>query len=150
MSLVSDPCPRWAVFRLLNQTPPPKQAAHQPMSQISVMQEGKRARLYCCHSIVTRDAARAVHVQSVGVDLVPALEAQGHDGAGIVASVAEACLRGGGDAPIPPAARSALQSVSQVLNIHWIQDALALPAGVICPRSGACPRTPRRCSAGRS
>ena len=84
------------------------------MSQISVMQDGKRARLYCCHSIVTRDAARAVHVLSVGVDLVPALEAQGLDGAGIVASVAEACLRGGGDAPIPPAARSALQSVSQV------------------------------------
>src|SRR5580765_8328304 len=44
MSLVSDPCPRWAVFRLLHQTPPPNQSAHQPMSQISVMQDGKRAR----------------------------------------------------------------------------------------------------------
>jgi transcriptional regulator with XRE-family HTH domain len=149
MSLVSDPCPRWAVFRLLGQAPLPKQASHQPMSQISVMQEGKRARLYCCHSIVTRDAARAVHVQSVGVDLVPALEAQGHDGAGIVAAVSEACRRGGGDAPIPAAARTALQSVSQVLNIHWIHDALDTPAGVICPRSGACPRTPRRCGSGR-
>ena len=29
---------------------------------------------------------RAVHVQSVGVDLVPALEAQGYDGEAIVAS----------------------------------------------------------------
>ena len=149
MSLVSDPCPRWAVFRLLGHAPLPKHAAHQPMSQISVMQDGKNARLYCCHSMVTRDAARAVHVQSVGVDLVPALEAQGHDGAGIVAAVAEACRRGGGDGPIPPLARAALQSVSQVLNIHWIHDALEAPAGVICPRSGACPRTPRRCDAGR-
>ncbi len=149
MSLVSDPCPRWAVFRLLGHAPLPKHAAHQPMSQISVMQDGKNARLYCCHSMVTRDAARAVHVQSVGVDLVPALEAQGYDGAGIVEAVAEACRRGGGDGPIPPSARAALESVSQVLNIHWINDALETPAGVICPRSGACPRTPRRCDAGR-
>ncbi len=149
MSLVSDPCPRWAVFRLLEQPPQPKHGAHQPMSQISVMQDGKRARLYCCHSILTRDAARAVHVQSVGVDLVPALDAQGYDGAGIVASVSEACRRGGGDAPIPSAARAALESVSQVLNIHWIHDALDTPAGVICPRSGACPRVPRRCGSGR-
>ncbi|HEV7432655.1 MAG TPA: DUF3612 domain-containing protein [Steroidobacteraceae bacterium] len=149
MSLVSDPCPRWAVFRLLGQAPLPKHASHQPSSQISVMQDGKRARLYCCHSMVTRDAARAVHVQSVGIDLVPALEAQGHDGAGIVSAVSEACRRGGGDAPIPQSARVALQSVSQVLNIHWIQDALSTPAGVICPRSGACPRTPRRCASGR-
>jgi transcriptional regulator with XRE-family HTH domain len=149
MSLVSDPCPRWAVFRLLEQPPQPKHASHQPMSQISVMQDGKRARLYCCHSVLTRDAARAAHVQSVGIDLVPALDAQGYDGADIVSSVSEACRRGGGDAPIPSAARAALESVSQVLNIHWIHDALDTPAGVICPRSGACPRSPRRCGSGR-
>jgi transcriptional regulator with XRE-family HTH domain len=150
MSLVSDPCPRWAVFRLLGQAPPAKHGVHQPISQISVMQDGRRARLYCCHSIVTRDAARAVHVQSVGVDLVPALEAQGFDGEGLANAVSEACRRGGGDAPLPQAADAALRSVSQVLNIHWIEDALATPAGVICPRSGACPRTPRRCGAGRN
>ena len=150
MSLVSDPCPRWAVFRLLGQSPPARSATPKPKSQISVMHDGKRARLYCCHSIVTRDAARAVHVQSVGVDLLPALEAQGYDGDGIVASVDAACLRGGGDAAIPPAAAEALRAVSQVLNIHWIADALESPAGVICPRSGACPRSPRRCGTARA
>jgi len=150
MSLVSDPCPRWAVFRLLGQTPLPKGASQKPKSQISVMHDGKRARLYCCHSVLTRDAARAVHVQSVGVDLLPALEAQGYDGDGIVASVADACLQGGGDAPIPEAAARALAAVSQVLNIHWIADALETPAGVICPRSGACPRSPRRCGTARA
>jgi transcriptional regulator with XRE-family HTH domain len=149
MSLVSDPCPRWAVFRLLGQAPPPRQSNQPPTSQISVMQDGERARLYCCHSVVTRDAARALHVQSVGVDLVPALDAQGFDGDGLAATVSEACRRAGGDAPIPQAASAALHSVAQVLNIHWIGDALAAPAGVICPRSGACPRTPRRCGAGR-
>jgi len=145
MSLVSDPCPRWAVFRLLGQAPPARHGSQPPTSQISVMQDGERSRLYCCHSVVTRDAARALHVQSVGVDLVPALDAQGFDGDGLAATVSEACRRGGGDAPIPPAASAALHSVAQVLNIHWIEDALGAPAGVICPRSGACPRAPRRC-----
>jgi len=148
MSLVSDPCPRWAVFRLLDY-PPPRAGVLQPRSQISVMQDGKRSRLYCCHSVVTRDAARAVHVQSVGVDLAPALAAQGHDPDAIIAEVALACARGGGDAPIPATAVAALRTVAQVLNIHWIGDALDMPAGIICPRSGSCPRTPRRCAAGR-
>jgi transcriptional regulator with XRE-family HTH domain len=148
MSLVSDPCPRWAVFRLLGQGAPARGQA--PTSQISVMQDGARTRLYCCHSVVTRDAARAVHVQSVGVDLVPALEAQGFDGEGLANAVGEACRRGGGDAPLPAEASAALLSVARVLNIHWIEDALATPAGVICPRSGACPRGPRRCAAARA
>ncbi len=150
MSLVSDPCPRWAVFRLLRAAPLPKHPTHRPISQISVMHDGRRARLYCCHSVLTRDAARALHVQSVGVDLLPALDAQGYDGDGIVASVSEACQRGGGDAAIPLTAAAALRSVAQVLNIHWIADALDSPAGVICPRSGACPRTPRACGTARA
>ena len=99
MSLVSDPCPRWAVFRLL-QTPDAP-SVQKPKSQISVMQDGKRARLYCCHSLLTRDALDELHVLSVGVDLLPALDAQGFDGEDIVAAVADSCRRGGGDGAIP-------------------------------------------------
>jgi transcriptional regulator with XRE-family HTH domain len=146
MSLVSDPCPRWAVFQMLRQPPAAKQA-HKPRSQISVMSDGKRNRLYCCHSLVTRDAADVTHVLSVGVDLVPALDAQGHDGDAIVASVADACRRGGGEAAIPTAAVAAMQSVSQVLSIGWVADALHNNATVICPRSANCPRTPKACAA---
>ena len=32
------------------------------------MQDGKRARLYCCHSLLTRDALDEMYVLSVGVD----------------------------------------------------------------------------------
>jgi transcriptional regulator with XRE-family HTH domain len=143
MSLVSDPCPRWAVFRLLQQhsasgTP----LLQKPKSQISVMDDGKRARLYCCHSLVTRDALDELHVLSVGVDLLPALSAQGFDAEQVVADVAESCRRGGGDRQIPAAAAAKLRAVSQVLNIAWIADALDSQASVICPRSGGCPRTP--------
>jgi transcriptional regulator with XRE-family HTH domain len=144
MSLVSDPCPRWAVFRLL-QTPDAP-ADQTPKSQISIMQDGKRARLYCCHSLLTRDALDELHVLSVGVDLLPALDAQGFDGEQIVAAVAESCRRGGGDGAIPEAAGMAIRAASQVLNISWIADALAAKASVICPRSGACPRQPQACA----
>jgi transcriptional regulator with XRE-family HTH domain len=144
MSLVSDPCPRWAVFRLL-QTPDAP-AVQMPKSQISVMQDGKRARLYCCHSLLTRDALDELHVLSVGVDLLPALDAQGFDGEEIVASVADSCRRGGGDGAIPAAASGAIRAASQVLNISWIADALGAQASVICPRSGACPRQPQACA----
>src|SRR6202453_4830159 len=142
MSLVSDPCPRWAVFRLLR-TPAATPPSQKPKSQISVMQDGNRARLYCCHSLLTRDALDEWHVLSVGVDLVPALDAQGFDGEGVVAQVAESCRRGGGDGKIPSEAASSIRAASQVLNIAWIADALDSQASVICPRSGACPREPR-------
>lgn len=144
MSLVSDPCPRWAVFRLLQTPDAPSMQT--PKSQISVMQDGKRARLYCCHSLLTRDALDELHVLSVGVDLLPALDAQGFNGEEIVAAVADSCRRGGGDGEIPPAASSAIRAASQVLNISWIADALGAKASVICPRSGACPRHPHACA----
>jgi len=110
------------------------------------MQDGKRELLYCCHSLLTRDAIDEVHVLSVGVDLLPALEAQGIDGASVVAAVAESCRRGGGDGRIPADAAASIRAASQVLNIAWIADALDSPASVICPRSGACPRQPRACA----
>jgi transcriptional regulator with XRE-family HTH domain len=145
MSLVSDPCPRWAVFRLLQEAPASASLVQKPKSQISVMQDGKRARLYCCHSLLTRDAIDELHVLSVGVDLLPALEAQGFNGENVVAAVAESCKRGGGDGKIPAEAAANIRAASQVLNIAWVADALDLPASVICPRSGACPRQPRMC-----
>jgi transcriptional regulator with XRE-family HTH domain len=144
MSLVSDPCPRWAVFRLLQSPGTPSE--QKPKSQISVMQDGKRSRLYCCHSLLTRDALDELHVLSVGVDLLPALDAQGFDGEQIVTTVADSCRRGGGDGTIPAAASSAIRAASQVLNISWIADALGSQASVICPRSGACPRLPLACA----
>jgi hypothetical protein len=143
MSLVSDPCPRWAVFRLLQQ--PSGVAAQKPKSQISIMEDGKRTRLYCCHSLVTRDAIDEPHVLSVGVDLLPALDAQGFEGESIVSQVADACRRGGGDGAIPLPAAAAIRAASQVLNIAWIAEAVDSPASVICPRSGACPRQAQGC-----
>jgi transcriptional regulator with XRE-family HTH domain len=146
MSVVPDPCPRWAVFQMLrNPASPTAKAAQKPRSQISIMPDGEHTRLYCCHSMHTRDAAGVSHVLSVGVDLSPALSAQGYDEAALVHSVVESCRKGGGDAAIPAETKEALLTVSKVLNIGWIGDALSHDATTICSRSNRCPRPAHSC-----
>jgi len=138
MAQVSDPCPQWAVFRMIDGQH--KEAG----SQISVLRDQERSLLYCCHSIRTRDMAGNFHVLSVGVDLAPALDANGSNSTEIVAAITDECLRRRGDTAIPAPAAQALRAAARVLNIAWIEEALALPARIICPRSSRCPR-PDRC-----
>lgn len=145
LSLVPDPCPHWAVFRMLREYTDGTPLPAQPASQLSVMPGAGRQRLYCCHSLVTRDAADAVRVLSVGVDLAPALEAQGHDAGEVIRAVWEACQHAGGEALVPPAAAERIRTAAHVLKIGWVADAIAAPARIICPRSRGCPRE-RRCN----
>jgi hypothetical protein len=114
------------------------------------MPDGARRRLYCCHSLVTRDAADAIRVLSAGVDLAPALEAQGYDADGIVEGVWNACRRAGGEASLPEAAAEALRTVGQVLRIEWVGEAAGSAARIICPRSQGCPRGRNACASAAS
>jgi transcriptional regulator with XRE-family HTH domain len=136
MAQVTDPCPHWAVFRMLNER-------RERSSQISVLREGDRSLLYCCHTLKTHDMARNPHVLSVGIDLAPALNMNGIDADEVVDIVTEACLRKQGQATIPDKAVTAISAVAKVLNIAWLEDALLSPASIICPRSTNCPRTER-------
>ena len=79
-----------------------------------------------------------------GLDLVPALNSQGEDGEAITADIAAASpgTPGRGARMPKSAAARALSGAGRVMNIAWIEDALAQPARIICPRSSACPRTP--------
>ena len=65
MTMVSDPCQHWAVFRMFNTK------STKPTSQISVLRSGNDKRLYTCQSIRGRDAAGNPHVLCAGVDLSP-------------------------------------------------------------------------------
>ena len=60
MAQVSDPCPQWAVFRMIDGE------TRESGSQISVLRDHERSLLYCCHSMRTRDMAGNFHVLSVG------------------------------------------------------------------------------------
>ncbi|MBV8741176.1 MAG: DUF3612 domain-containing protein [Sinobacteraceae bacterium] len=142
LAQVSDPCPHWAVFRMIEDN------RGESGSQISVLRDGERSLLYCCHSLRTRDMAGNPHVLSVGVDLAPALDTNGADTANLVETIFRECLHRRGEARIPKAAAQSLSAAANVLNIAWIEDALAQPARIICPRSTRCPR-PERCEGAR-
>ncbi len=134
MTLVSDPCRHWAVFKMLNSR------SRRPASQISVLRSGDDRRLYSCQSIRGKDAAGNAHVSCAGVDLSPALAVQGIDAEHTIDMIEAACNAAGGSAPIPAEARRHLESVSKILNIGWIADGAASGATIICQRSSNCPR----------
>jgi hypothetical protein len=133
-----SPYPYWHFF---DAYPPGHLRAVYRGSQLSVLRDGKHYVLYCCHSRRTNDMAGNAHVLSVGLDLVPALRSHTSDAESIVASVADACQHHHGEARIPEDAAEAIRGTAKVLNIAWIEDALAKPARIICPRSTHCPRT---------
>ena len=143
LAQVSDPCPQWAVFRMINAQ------RSEVGSQLSVLRDGERSMLYCCHSRRVRDMAGNPHVLSVGVDLAPSLEANGVRSEEFIDSIFNKCLHGQGEARIPRSAVPALQTASNVLAIAWIEDALAQPARIICPRSSRCPLS-EHCDGSRS
>ncbi|MGV3493090.1 MAG: DUF3612 domain-containing protein [Ramlibacter sp.] len=135
MAQVTDPCPHWAVFRMLHET-----RGRDRGSQLSVLREGDQWLLYACHSRRTEDMAGNPHVLSVGIDLVPALRSHTADADRLVDSIADACQAGQGEARIPDEAAIAIRGAARVLNIGWVPEALETPARIICPRSTHCPR----------
>lgn len=142
LSLVPDPCPHWAVFRLLRQ--PHGQEANKPTSQLSVIQDGDTLRVYACHSLLTRDAADALRVLSVGIDVAPALSAQGYDAERLNRQLWDLCQKSGGEAAVPTESAEALRNVAHVLRIGWVAEAALQTARIICSHSHSCPRE-RRC-----
>lgn len=134
MRMVSDPCQHWAVFKMLNA------ADGSPSAQISVLRSGDDKRLYCCESVRARDAAGNTHVMCAGIDLAPALIAQGIDPVETTNAIEHSCNKSGGVGAIPVTARRQLEAIGKILNIGWIADGAARVASIICPRSSNCPR----------
>jgi len=134
MTLISDPCQHWAVFRMLNTR------STKPSSQISVLRVGDDKRLYCCQSVRSKDAAGNAHVLCAGVDLAPALRAQNIEPMETIEAIENSCNSNGGSGPIPDEARSQLESIGKILNIGWVAEGAKKDATIICPRSSGCPR----------
>ena len=134
MTMVSDPCRHWAVFRML------QSRSSRPSAQISILRSGDDKRLYCCQSIRSKDAADNTHVLCAGIDLAPALSAQGFDVRETIDMIEASCNRGRGTAPVPSEAKRRLDSIGKILNIGWIAEGAAKDATIICPRSTGCPR----------
>ena len=131
-----DPCKHWSVFNMLSAK------TSKPAAQISVLKNGDDARLYCCESVRTKDAAGNWHVVCAGIDIGPAIDAQGSSSEDVIYEIFQACQLGGGSAKVPQRAARAISSVANILSIAWISRGLEEDASIICPRSSNCPRDP--------
>ena len=127
-------CEQWALFRAVNDT-----SMRKPRAQISLLKQDGLLRLYACSAIRTKDAAGNLHVLSVGIDLIPMLEAQNYDVNTLLEDVDRTCLAKG-EAQMPKSAASAIQTAAGILNISWVQQGLENSVVVICPRRSNCPR----------
>ena len=112
-------------------------------AQISVLDVGDESRIYCCESIKVEDMVGKKHVLCAGVDLNPALTAQGNDAQDVANELKRACIDNGGSVEIPPTIKQEFSRVSRILNIAWLERGIDKAARLICPRSGACPRNPK-------
>lgn len=144
MRLVEDPCQHWAVFRMISEPTVGTSA------QISILNVGNEPRIYCCESIKVEDSAGNPHVLCAGIDLNPAIEAQGKDALSIAHDLKNACVASGGSVTIPKHIKSDLVSVAKILNINWIERGIKNDARLICSRGAVCPRQPSCYQAGKS
>ncbi|MGB5324693.1 MAG: DUF3612 domain-containing protein, partial [Pseudomonadales bacterium] len=137
MRKVQDPCRHWAVFRMLDTQ------SKQSSSQISLLDAPQGTRIYACESVKVRDLAGKAHVLCTGIDIIPALHAQGLPAGDIAAELKQGCLDNGGSTTIAKAPREALNAVAKILNIGWLERGIEKDARLICPQRSQCPRSPQ-------
>jgi len=134
MREVEDPCHHWAVFRMINAP------LTGTSSQISILNVGNEPRIYACESVKAHDLADNHHVLCSGIDLNPAIEAQGKDALSIANELKQVCVNNSGSAPIPKSIKKDLMSVAKILNINWVERGIENDARLICSRGAVCPR----------
>lgn len=137
MRKVNDPCQHWAVFRRLSQ---PQQGSS---AQISILTVGDEPRIYCCESLNVVDPAGNNRVLCAGIDLNPAINAQGGDALAIAQELKMSCVQKGGTTTIPAPIKRDLHTIAKILNINWIERGIENEARLICSRGAVCPRKPK-------
>lgn len=136
MRKVEDPCQHWAVFRMFDVE------GQQSSAQLSLLEVQGQPRIYCCESTKVLDLAGNAHVLCAGIDLNPAIDAQGMDADAMAQELKALCNSQGGAGKIPPAIKNTLSTVANILNINWVARSLEKPAQLICSRGNHCPRDP--------
>ena len=136
MRKVNDPCQHWAVFRKLSE---PQQ---QSSAQISILNVGNEPRIYCCESVNISDPAGNSRVLCAGIDLNPAIDAQGGDSRQIAEELKNSCVSNGGSTTIPRHIKKEFTTIAKILNINWIERGIETEAKLICARGTVCPRKP--------
>jgi transcriptional regulator with XRE-family HTH domain len=136
MREVTDPCQHWAVFRMITEPVDGSSA------QLSIMQVNGKPRIYCCESINVKDMAGNGHVLCAGIDLNPAIDAQGINSFDLAHELQAAAVKNGGSAAPSAAIKKDLMTVAKILNINWVERSINTSAKLICSRGNVCPRSP--------
>ncbi|MEI5638323.1 MULTISPECIES: DUF3612 domain-containing protein [unclassified Pseudoalteromonas] len=136
MRSVADPCQHWAVFRKFHDD------SQQSSAQLSILNVDGKPRLYCCESVKIIDVADRPRVLCAGLDLTPAIAAQGIDADALVGELQQACIQHGGASVVPYHMKTQLLRVAKILNIQWVERGLDGVVRVICTRGKSCPRQP--------
>jgi hypothetical protein len=111
-------------------------------AQISILDVNDEPRIYCCESVNVQDPAQNNRVLCAGLDLNPAIAAQGGDPLEIANELKALCVESGGAAVIPKHIKKSLSTISRILNINWVERGIERDARLICSRGGVCPRKP--------
>ncbi|MBC8198387.1 MAG: DUF3612 domain-containing protein [Candidatus Marinimicrobia bacterium] len=135
MNLEIDPCQKWAVFKMLNET-----TSRKPITQLSLLIDNNFIRLYSCISVKTKDASGNTHILSTGIDLIPSLKHQGIDYKTILLELKDKLAIGKEIKLKGSVFGNQLLAISRILNVQWIADGLEKPITMICPRASRCPR----------
>ncbi len=136
MRQVEDPCQHWAVFRMLNNDVTGSSA------QLSILDVANEPKIYCCESIRVNDLAGHPHVLCAGIDLNPAIEAQGGDANSVAKELKQLCINNNGLTPLPLGLKTDIKRVAKILNINWVERSLDNDARLICSKGASCPRKP--------
>lgn len=136
MTKVDDPCLHWSVFNMIS-APTDGTSA-----QLSIMNVNGQSRLYVCESIRVQDMATNHHVLCAGIDLTPAIHAQGQNVEAITEEIQQNCVNAGGSMKLTSGLKTNLLSVAKILNINWVERAIEKEAKMICSRGNVCPRQP--------
>ncbi len=88
------------------------------------------------------DPAGNNRVLCAGIDLNPAIDAQGGNALDIASELKRSCVEGGGSVTIPRHIKKDLQTVAKILNINWVERGIEGDARLICSRGAVCPRKP--------
>lgn len=139
MKMVEDPCQHWAVFRMTTKD----KDFNESVAQISILMQNDVPHIYCCESVKVKDFAGNAHVLCSGLDLNPAIQAQGFDAIEIANQLKQSCINNGGTGPIPRDIKTLLLTVGRILNINWIERGMENRARLICSRGSVCPRQPQ-------
>ncbi len=88
------------------------------------------------------DPAGNNRVLCAGIDLNPAIDAQGGDARQIAEELKNSCVESGGSTVIPRHIKKEFTTIAKILNIKWIERGIETNARLICSRGAVCPRKP--------